>query len=112
MSHVTELEVELIRTALRKMKTKGYFDICTIDAILKITGGIPNSRDYDQLRLLHCVHYSDMSPKLAQSLPAMIKKVIESPTFEFEFVTRQEIQLNVIENTNVTPIKSFLERFK
>ncbi len=109
MSHITELEVELIRAALRKMKKKGYFDICIIDDILKITGGVPNSRDYDQLRILHCVDYSDMSPKLAQLLPAMIKNVIESPTFEFEFMTRQEIQLN---NTNVTPIKSFLEIFK
>lgn len=84
---INPLQMECIRTALRVMWDKGYFDICTIDNILKVTGGIPDRKNYDALRLLHCVHFKDMSRNLRLELPRMVQLVVESepmPTLTLE----------------------------
>ena len=77
------METLAAKTALKKMVEQGYFDICTVDNVLKISGGIPNSREYQTLRLLHCVHYKDMPAELLKELPNVIKRVVESPALEF-----------------------------
>ena len=71
-------EIEAVRTALQNMQSKGYFNICTIDQILKVTGGVPDPRDYEALRLLHCVNFRDMPHALRLALPRKIQLVVES----------------------------------
>jgi hypothetical protein len=77
------IEILVAKTALKKMVEQGYFCICTIDKVLKISGGIPDPRDYQMLSALHCVHYKDMPPTLLRELPNIIKRVVESPTYQF-----------------------------
>jgi hypothetical protein len=59
---------EAVIAAMTKMFRGSHFSICDVDKCLKITGGIPNSSDYDALSALHCVHWSDMSPQLRQQV--------------------------------------------
>ena len=57
---MTEFEKQACAIALKKMFQGRYFDICTVDNLLKITGAIPPKADYNALHALHCVDWSDM----------------------------------------------------
>lgn len=73
------LQIEIARAAIAAMFERGHFSICTIDNILKMTGGIPSKREYDMLRCLHCMDFKAMSPRLRLELPRLIQIVVESP---------------------------------
>lgn len=75
---MNDLQVMAARAALKKMLSDGYFSICTVDKILKMTGGVPNREDYDVLSTLHCVHYMDMEPELLRGLPLLIQRVLSA----------------------------------
>lgn len=79
------LEMEVVKAAINKMMTEGHFSICTIDACLKLTGGIPPEREYQILRTLHCVDYEAMSPRLRIELPRLIQIVLESQPLRSPF---------------------------
>ena len=81
---MTTLQVEAARAALKKMFSEGFFSICVVDQILKITRGVPSKEDYDTLRLLHCVHFTDMSPELRKELPSLIQRVLEAPSIVWQ----------------------------
>jgi hypothetical protein len=57
---MTEFEKQAVVIALKKMFQGSYFDICAVDSCLKITGSIAPTADYNALRALHCVNWSDM----------------------------------------------------
>lgn len=75
---MTGLQIEVIKTAVEEMFRKDHFSICTIDACLKITGGVPDAKAYNMLRALHCVEFRSMSTRLRLELPRLIQLVIES----------------------------------
>lgn len=60
----SDFRLEAVKLALKKMFTSDYFDICTVDCCLKITGAIPDKSTYDGLRAIHCVHWKDMSSSM------------------------------------------------
>lgn len=80
-----EIQILAARAALKKMSQDGHLSICTIDNILKMSGGIPNDKDYQVLRTLHCVSFREMQPELLRGLPLLIKRVLESDGVEFCF---------------------------
>jgi hypothetical protein len=82
---MNDIQIMAIRAALKKMTQNGYLCICTIDGILKMTGGIPDGEDYQILRMLHCVNFRDMEPALLRGLPLLIKRVLESEGIDFSF---------------------------
>lgn len=69
--------------ALQKMVQNGYVCICTIDKILKMSGSVPDRRDYEILSTLHCVHFRDMAPELLRGLPVIIQRVLDAEGLEF-----------------------------
>ena len=80
-----DIQIMAARAALQKMAKDGYFSICTIDNILRMSGGVPDSKDYQTLRTLHCVSFSDMPPELRRGLPLLVKRVLEAEGVEFCF---------------------------
>ncbi len=80
-----DIKSMVIKTALKKMMDDGHFSICTIDSILKITGGIPDSHDYDMLHALHCVNYKIMPAELLKELPVLIGKVLNSEGIKLDY---------------------------
>lgn len=94
-----DIQILVARAALKKMSQDGYLCICTIDNILKMSGGIPDPKDYQMLRTLHCVHFRDMSKELLRGLPLIIKRVLESEGVEFCFeIGSNNKELRFIEN--------------
>ena len=83
--------------ALQKMMADGYISICTIDKILKMTGGIPDRKDYDVLHMLHCVSFKDMSPELLRGLPVIMQRVIGAAGMEWSFNLGPEYAKRMIE---------------
>lgn len=81
---MNDLQAEVCRMALKKMMAGQHFNICTIDDILKVTGGVPNSEDYKTLRMLHCVDFKEFSPRLRMEFPSLLRRVLESTSMEVE----------------------------
>lgn len=75
---------DIVKTALAEMSRKGYFDICTVDKVLRLTGGVPDGDDYRALSLLHCVSFKDFPQRLRLEFPMLLKRVLESPGMEIE----------------------------
>jgi len=76
------LQIEIAKVALNKMIEGGHFSICTVDDILKITKGIPYREDYEALHLLHCVNFIDFTPLMREEFPALLQRVLQSPSME------------------------------
>ena len=85
---MTVVQVEASRIALKEMMEKGRVDICLIDHILKMTGGVPEHADYDSLRLLHCVDFKNYSQTMRMELPGLLRRVLESPSMEVNVTFR------------------------
>jgi hypothetical protein len=83
MSAMDDIQKMAATAALDKMVKDGHISICTIDNILKMTGGIPNRKDYDILSMLHCVKFKDMPPELLRGLPVIVQRVVGAEGIEF-----------------------------
>ncbi len=67
MRTLSAFEQETLRLAFSKMfRADKWFDICTIDTAVKLTGVIIPTRTYDCLRLLHCVSWHSMTQKMRE----------------------------------------------
>jgi hypothetical protein len=71
MDQLTQVAVA---TAMRKMFDNKWFDISTVDQCLKLAGVIAPTKPYQTLRVLHCVHYSDMPRELLDALPGLLRE--------------------------------------
>ena len=76
---MTTEQADIAAFALRDMLKGGHFNICVIDKILAMAGGIPDGDDYRALSLLHCRDYKDMPASVRIALPKMIERVLSSP---------------------------------
>lgn len=81
---MNDLDKAFIETALKDMVSKGYFSICTIDAILKVTKSIPDGEIYKRLHLMHCVHFNKMPQAVLNALPDMIRDVLSGQELNFD----------------------------
>lgn len=98
---MNEIQILAAKAALKDMTQSGHFSICTIDNILKMSGGVPASADYQVLRTLHCISFGDMDPMLLRGLPLLIKRVLESDGVDFCFDVKAK-GLKFIEATCVS----------
>lgn len=82
MTDATALKLLATQAAIEKMFSGSYFDICTIDNVVKMMGLKPDREAYQILRTLHCVHYNQMPRELIEELPMLIHRVLTSPALE------------------------------
>lgn len=80
---MTDTQQLVAETALRDMVRHGFFSICVIDDILKMTSTIPDGDSYRMLRALHCMKFMDMPPKLLTELPGLLRAVLNGPALQF-----------------------------
>lgn len=81
-----DFQKEVVLTAMRKMFQGFHFSICDVDNCLQITKTIPIKQDYDSLRALHCVHWSEMSPKLRQAVLEKTVSMLSSESFDLSIL--------------------------
>lgn len=82
---MNDMQRMAIEAAVRNMLQRGSISICTIDQILKMTGGVPEKEDYQVLHLLHCVDFKELSPGLLRGLPLILQRVLGAESLQFEF---------------------------
>jgi hypothetical protein len=64
---------EIVKLKLDEMLGASHFSICSLDILAETLGRRIGSHPYySQLRALHCVKYSSMSPQLRADIPNMI----------------------------------------
>lgn len=80
VSQMPETQQLVLRAATRKLFEQSYFDICTVDKLMKLVGTSARSAAYTQLHALHCVHYSDMPKDLQDRIPHLVRECLTTPT--------------------------------
>lgn len=80
-----EFQKMAAKAALKDMfENKNYFSICTVDKLIKLTGCIPNKKDYEALNALHCIHWMDMGQELRSMAMMKTLQIFEQPGFDTE----------------------------
>ena len=83
--NIERLQALAVVSSINKMLQANYFDICTVDAILKVLHLPAGGEIYDVLRTLHCIHYAQMPKELRDAIPEMLQAVLGvSPTYKFQ----------------------------
>jgi hypothetical protein len=90
---MSDLQIDVVKVMLAKMMEDGHLSICTIDQILKITKGVPCKSDYDLLRGLHCISFKDYPQRLRMEFPALLQRVLESPTMDLEIKFKPQFRM-------------------
>lgn len=76
---MNDFEIMAAKAALKAMLRSDYFSICAVDKVLKISGCIPNGKDYAALSALHCIHWRDMEPALREMVVLKVAQMFENP---------------------------------
>jgi len=91
---IDRFEKDAIPAAMKQMFRGSFFDITEVDQWLSITNTTPNQRVYRALRVLHCVHWSDMAPGFRR---AVCEKIISL----FSFMSPDLINMTFNEKAKV-----------
>lgn len=82
-------------TALNEMMAKGWFDICTINAVAELLGVNPRGESYRILYPLHCVHFDKMPGELREAILGLIQDCIGmAPIFQFKTLAQKIIDVS------------------
>ena len=93
-----EIQKQVIRIALKKTLTKSYCSISDSDSCLKLSKIIPDKEDYNTMRVLHCVDYSDMTKDVQEWLLKAVENMFCGSGFDLSFLeTKEEVKTNTIE---------------
>jgi hypothetical protein len=78
---ISEFQQAAASAALVKMFAKTHFDICTLDSIAETIGrkNLCAGPDYTALRALHCMHWAEMDPDLAQMTREACLRILGVP---------------------------------
>jgi hypothetical protein len=92
---MTDLKQMAALTALNNMMVKGWFDICTIDAIGKMLEINPRGKTYDLLHTLHCIHFDKMPKELRDGIPDLINECLGvAPVYQFTNLDAKVIDIS------------------
>ena len=69
-------------TSLKKMFEGTHFSICDLDNIVNLIGCIPDKKDYQALRCLHCMKWEDMDQGLRDEVLKRVIKIVETVGFD------------------------------
>jgi hypothetical protein len=84
MNELSAFEKEVVITGMKHMFQGTHFSICDLDKLIKITGGIPNAKDYNALSALHCVSWAAMSPELRETVMEKAVALLSSEGFNID----------------------------
>lgn len=84
MNEISDFQQRAAKVAIAKMLTGTSFSICDFDAIAKLIGKDVGGLDYQALRTLHCVHWSDMGEQLAAQVRLKCMELLDIPTNIFD----------------------------
>jgi len=93
---MTDFEKQAVVLALRRMFTDSYFNICTVDACVKVVGCIPPRDMYNALSAIHCAKWADMTPEFRDEVKRNVILVLSEPTIDLSmldgFYMQQQIE--------------------
>jgi hypothetical protein len=94
MSDMSPMEEAVVRTALTRMfRPDGYFDICTLDNLVKLARVMVPERTRLALHALHCVHWRDMEPEVRQHVADTVLGLFALPTFNVTFAKLDRVRV-------------------
>jgi hypothetical protein len=80
----TRSRIEIARIFIGKMMDKDWFDICDLNKAMQALDIKPDDKLMDSLKLVHCVHWKQMSDYLKQEIVGLIKQAMGIVEFDAE----------------------------
>ena len=92
MDDLTEFQQRACAVGVVKMLSGTSFSICDLDALGKAMGRqqAMAGRDYEALRSVHCVAWSDMGPELTAMVKEKCFELLGLPASAIDSVCRRE----------------------
>lgn len=93
MQDLSEFQQRACAIGVVKILNGKHFSICDLDALAKTMGreSAMAGKDYDALRVLHCVAWGDMGPELAAMVKEKFLELLGLPQAAIDGVcTREE----------------------
>lgn len=102
MTEFTPLEIMVVEHKVRAMFNgrDEHFSICDIDNLAKVLRITLDSREYNALRLLHCVDWGDMSKPLREEVRRSVLRILQMPNDE-HYVNAFADKLKTIANKSM-----------
>jgi len=79
-----EFQKQAMLIALKNMFDGKWFDITVVDSCAKILSVSPPRKDYEALRLLHCVHWSEMPTGFKGQVFTKVMELFDSGSTSFD----------------------------
>lgn len=79
---------EAIKLNLKKLFSANSFHITTLDTCLKMGSFVIEKEDYDALRAVHCIDYSEMTPEFRTWVFDTVLKAFSEPAFNISKIER------------------------
>ncbi len=75
---LTKEQMQVAGLALQNLLKKSYFDVCLFDHLVKFLNReeFCRGKDYEAVRLLHCVHWSEMTVDIEEYVKATILQIL------------------------------------
>lgn len=100
---MSEIDIRIAQTALKKMFEGNYFCICTIDKIIEMTGCIPDKQNYNRLSTLHCIHWNEMEKDVRQWCFETTINLFDNTGFDLEMINGVLREKGLIEEAEKSP---------
>lgn len=76
-------------SALMKMQSRDYFDVCVVDDLCKLHGVYIKSEHRKLMRVYHCVDWSSIGQEARDYLFALLAKYFEEPIKSAELTAQK-----------------------
>jgi len=81
INQMSEFRQPAIQQAVESLFKDRHFSICTLDRIIELTGNQVNHEIYMELHAFHCVHFSEMNPRVKQLLEQKVVECLRGEPF-------------------------------
>lgn len=113
MMEPTEFQKKAIVVALKKMfRADGHFSICDFDSMVEVLGITVPRREYEALRLFHCLSWWDTDAETKRQVFDKVLELLHTEPLQYEnlLAKRVEAKAVVVEAKAVEAPKTLLHR--
>lgn len=79
LAEIPQVQNVILRSSIERFLTQDYVDITQVRAMLDMLGRSQNTRAFDMLRALHCVHWNEMNRDTRELVPHLLNEALRGP---------------------------------
>ncbi len=89
-----DIKQEACKIALKKMFSGSYFDMSTINNLLKMTNTIPDKEIHATLQTVHCCGWDEMTPEFRKWVFETVLTMFSGNGFDLNAIEFRNMNIN------------------